>query len=136
MTDEASAGESSYAGELAGIVEDLETRGVAEESDGALVVRVEGIKEPCLIRKGDGGFLYATTDLAAIRRRVRQLGGERLVYCVDARQGLHFRQVFGAAHKAGYTELPDGGTAVLEHAAFGTVLGEDGKPFKTRSGRT
>mgnify|MGYP002033545821 CR=1 FL=1 len=134
VTDDASAGESSYATELAGIVEDLEKRGVAEESDGALVVRVEGIKEPCLIRKRDGGFLYATTDLAAIRRRVQNMGGERLVYCVDARQGLHFRQVFGAAHKAGYTALPDGTTAVLEHAAFGTVLGEDNKPLKTRSG--
>ncbi len=134
VTDGDSAGESSYATELAGVVADLVDRGVAEESDGALVVRVEGIKEPCLIRKGDGGFLYATTDLAAIRRRVQTLGGDRLVYCVDARQGLHFRQVFGAAHKAGYTTRPDGSTATLEHAAFGTVLGEDGKPLKTRSG--
>lgn len=134
VTDEHSAGESSYANELAGIVDDLETRAVAETSDGALVVRIEGIKEPCLIRKGDGGFLYATTDLAAIRRRVQKLGGTRLIYCVDARQALHFKQVFGAAHKAGYTALPDGSTATLEHAAFGTVLGEDNKPFKTRSG--
>lgn len=134
VTDADSAGESSYATELAGIVDDLESRGVAEESDGALVVRIEGIKEPCLIRKGDGGFLYATTDLAAIRRRVQELGGDRLIYCVDARQGLHFRQVFGAAHKAGYTVHQDGSVAMLEHAAFGTVLGEDNKPLKTRSG--
>jgi arginyl-tRNA synthetase len=98
------------------------------------VVRVEGIKEPCLIRKGDGGFLYATTDLAAIRRRVQTLGGTRVVYCVDARQALHFRQVFGAAHKAGYTAIEGDGAATLEHAAFGTVLGEDNKPLKTRSG--
>ena len=134
VTADASAGESSYATELAGIVDDLETRGVAEESDGALVVRVEGIKEPCLIRKGDGGFLYATTDLAAIRRRVQTLGGTRLVYCVDARQALHFKQVFGASHKAGYTQTDADGDALLEHAAFGTVLGEDNKPLKTRSG--
>lgn len=135
-----SAGESSFATELAGLVEDLESRGVAEASDGALVVRVEGIAEPCLVRKRDGGFLYATTDLAAIRRRVRELGGTRVVYCVDARQSLHFRQVFGAAHKAGYTAIPESsphhglGHARLEHAAFGTVLGEDGRPLKTRSG--
>ncbi|MEM7754917.1 MAG: arginine--tRNA ligase [Planctomycetota bacterium] len=131
------AGESSYRDELAGVVEDLETRGVAEESDGALVVRVEGIKEPCLIRKSDGGFLYATTDIAAIRRRVQEFGGDRAVYCVDARQGLHFKQVFGAAMKAGYaTRDADGQsiTARLEHAAFGTVLGPDNKPLKTRSG--
>ena len=145
-----SAGESSYAAELQPLVEDLALRGVAEESDGALVVRVEGIEEPCLIRKserGGGGYLYATTDLAAIRRRVRSMGAERVIYCVDARQGLHFRQVFGAAAKAGYDRIPavlgdltikpadyDRPQAKLEHAAFGTVLGEDGRPFKTRSG--
>ncbi len=134
VTDEASAGESSYATELAGIVSDLESRGVAEESDGALVVRVEGIGEPCLIRKRDGGFLYATTDLAAIRRRVQEMHADRVVYCVDARQALHFRQVFGASLKAGYADRPGAGPARLEHAAFGTVLGEDNKPLKTRSG--
>lgn len=134
VTEADSAGESSYRTELAGIVEDLESRGIAEESDGALVVRVEGIGEPCLIRKRDGGFLYATTDIAAIRRRVQKLGAARVVYCVDARQSLHFRQVFGASIKAGYATLPDGSTASLEHAAFGSVLGEDNKPLKTRSG--
>jgi arginyl-tRNA synthetase len=138
VTDEHSAGESTYRTELAGVVDDLLSRGVAELSDGAAVVRVDGIEEPCLIRKSDGGFLYATTDLAAIRRRVRALGGSRVVYCVDARQSLHFRQVFGAAHKAGYDAVPnprpDGTRARLEHAAFGSVLGEDGSPLKTRSG--
>jgi arginyl-tRNA synthetase len=93
-----------------------------------------GIAEPLLIRKSDGGFLYATTDLAGIRRRVQKLGADEVVYCVDARQGLHFKQVFAGAHKAGYTTKPDGTVARLEHAAFGTILGEDGKPFKTRSG--
>src|SRR5690606_19799243 len=136
--------------ELQGMVDDLVKRGVAEESEGALVVRVEGIEEPVLIRKserGGGGFLYATTDLAAIRRRVRTMGAERVIYCVDARQSLHFRQVFAAAAKAGYDRLPEKlgdytitpadyqrPRAILEHAAFGTVLGEDGRPFKTRSG--
>lgn len=134
VSAEDSAGESSYAQELAPLVADLETRKVTQVSDGALVIKVDGIEEPCLVRKSDGGFLYATTDLAAIRRRVQTFGARRVVYCVDARQSLHFRQVFGAAHLAGYTKLPDGTQARLEHAAFGTVLGEDGKPFKTRSG--
>jgi len=135
ITDADSAGESTYADELAGVVEDLVKRGVAEGSDGAIVVRVDGIAEPCLIRKSDGGFLYATTDLAAIRRRVQKLGADLVVYCVDARQSLHFRQVFGAALKAGYATNPGGDhPARLEHAAFGTILGEDNRPFKTRSG--
>ncbi|MBM4107381.1 MAG: arginine--tRNA ligase [Phycisphaerae bacterium] len=130
-----SAGESSYSEELAGIVDDLVSRGVAEQSDGALVVRVEGIEEPCLVRKRDGGFLYATSDLAGIRRRVRKLGADRVIYTVDARQSLHFAQVFAAARKAGYTLRPGApGHARLEHAAFGTILGEDGRPFKSRSG--
>ena len=136
VTDEATAGESTYRNELREVVADLESRGVAEESDGALVVRLEdfGIKEPALIRKRDGGFLYATTDIAAIRRRVRQIGAERVIYAVDARQSLHFRQVFAASQKAGYATRPDGVEAELMHAAFGTVMGEDGSPFKTRSG--
>ncbi len=137
---EYTAGESSYATELAGVVEDLLKRHIAEASDGAIVVRVDGIEEPCLIRKSDGGFLYATTDMAAIRRRVQQIGASRVVYCVDARQALHFKQVFGAATRAGYAATldaagkPTGKNASLEHAAFGMVLGEDGRPFKTRSG--
>lgn len=135
VTREHSAGESSYAEELAELVEDLEQRGVAEESHGALVVRVEGIEEPVLVRKSDGGFLYATTDLAGIRRRVQKLKGDRVIYAVDARQSLHFRQVFGAAIKAGYATKPGRlRPSVLAHAAFGTVLGEDRRPFKTRSG--
>ena len=136
VTAEHTAGESSYADELAGVAQDLEARGVATISDGALVVDLEeaGIKEPCLVRKSDGGYLYATTDLAAIRRRVQTLGATRVVYCVDARQSLHFKQVFAAAIRAGYATHPDGRTAELEHAAFGTILGPDNKPFKTRSG--
>lgn len=135
LSERDSAGESSYAEELAGIVEDLLARGIAEPSDGAVVVRLDGIDEPCIIRKSDGGFLYATTDLAAIRRRVQRLGADRVIYTVDARQSLHFQQVFAAAHRAGYTRRPGAPEpARLEHAAFGTILGEDGRPFKSRSG--
>lgn len=137
---EHTAGESSYADELAGVVDDLLARGIAEVNDGAVIVKLDkpewgGIPEPCLIRKSDGGFLYATTDLAGIRRRVRKLGGSRLVYCVDARQSLHFQQVFAVCNRAGYSSQAGGGTpATMIHAAFGMVLGEDNRPFKTRSG--
>jgi len=142
VTAEHSAGESSYAAELPAMVEDLVRRGIAEESEGALVVRLEepeygAIREPCLIRKSDGGYLYATTDVAAIRRRVQKLHGERLIYAIDARQSLHMKQVFGASRKAGYARNPvTGQDAVMEHAAFGAILGDDGRPFKTRSGES
>jgi arginyl-tRNA synthetase len=142
VTEEHSAGESSYADELAPMVAELEASGVAEHGQGALIVRLEApeygsIKEPCLIRKTDGGYLYATTDVAAIRRRVQKLKADRIVYSIDARQNLHLRQVFGASKKAGYAKNPISGTdAIMEHAAFGSVLGEDGRPFKTRSGES
>jgi arginyl-tRNA synthetase len=140
ITEADNAGESSYSEELVRVVDDLTARGIAEESDGALLVRLESaedgkIAEPCLIRKSDGGFLYATTDLAAIRRRVQDIGADRVIYTVDARQSLHFRQVFAVTRKAGYASRPGAEVpSVLEHAAFGMVLGDDGKPFKTRSG--
>ncbi|MCK6475694.1 MAG: arginine--tRNA ligase [Phycisphaerales bacterium] len=134
ITADHTAGESSYAEELGGVVKDLLDRGVAEIDQGAVVVRVQGLEVPCLVRKSDGGYLYATTDLAAIRRRVQKFGASRVIYGVDIRQSLHFQQVFGAAIKAGYADVPGDGVARLEHAAFGTVLGADGKPFKTRSG--
>ncbi|MBL4591947.1 MAG: arginine--tRNA ligase [Phycisphaerales bacterium] len=136
ITDEHSAGESTYRDELVGIVDDLVSRNIAEEDDGALIVRVDGIKAPCIIRKRDGGFLYATTDLAAIKRRVEKLEGDTVVYSVDSRQALHFKQVFGVARKAGYDLKSDGTQANLVHAAFGTIMGDDGKPFKSRSGGT
>ncbi|MBU6412540.1 MAG: arginine--tRNA ligase [Planctomycetes bacterium] len=149
VTNEATAGESSYADELGPLVDDLVNRKIAEESDGALVVFVQGtrtgedgqpIREACLVRKSDGGYLYATTDLAAIRRRVQKLGAGRVVYAVDARQAQHFDQVFKAATRAGYATIltgkDSGAVARMDHAAFGTVLGKDGKPFKTRSGES
>jgi arginyl-tRNA synthetase len=129
------AGESSYAEELGPAVDDLVARGVAETSEGATVIRVEGLDQPCLIRKSDGGFLYATTDLCAIRRRVQKIGASRVIYCVDARQSLHFAQVFAAAVRAGFATRPGAkAPSRLQHAAFGMVLGEDHRPFKTRSG--
>lgn len=133
---EHSAGESSYADALAPLVAELEKSGVAEASDGALIIRLDdvGIPEPLLVRKRDGAYLYATTDLAAIRHRVQKLGASRVVYCVDVRQGLHFRQVFAGARKAGLSRSTHGDFATLEHAAFGAILGEDNKPYKTRSG--
>lgn len=135
VLDEHTAGESAFRDELAPMVDDLLKRGVAEPDGGALVVRVEGINEPCLIRKSDGGFLYATTDIAAVRRRVQKLGADRVVYAVDARQALHFKQVFGAAIRAGFaTKAGRTEPSSLEHAPFGMVLGDDGRPFKTRSG--
>ncbi len=136
VTDAATAGESTYSEELGPLVEDVLMRGVAEVSDGAAVIRLDefGIKEPLIIRKRDGGFLYGTTDIAGIRRRVQKLGGTRLLYAVDARQSLHFKQAFAGARKAGFTKTRRGEDATIIHAAFGTVLGEDGTPFKTRSG--
>jgi len=151
VTEAHSAGESSYADELAPMLQDLTSRGIAEVDQGALIIRLdappyetphgaavfEPIKEPCLIRKTDGGYLYATTDIAAVRRRVQTLKAHRAAYCIDARQALHMKQVFAGSLRAGYAFHPDTGVpAVLRHAAFGSVLGEDGKPFKTRSGES
>jgi arginyl-tRNA synthetase len=142
VTAEHNAGESSYAEELAPMVAELEQRGIAEHDQGALIVRLDkpewgAIKEPCLIRKTDGGYLYATTDVAAVRRRVQVLKAERIAYAIDLRQNLHLRQVFGVAKRAGYAKNPvTGEDAVMEHAGFGSVLGEDGRPFKTRSGES
>lgn len=138
VTEEATAGESTYRDQLADVVEQLVRTGAAEESEGALVVRLDdaGINQPCLVRKSDGGYLYATFDLAAIRHRVQTLGADLVLYAVDVRQGLHFRQVFEAARKGGLLKKADGSEATLVHAAFGTILGKDNKPFKTRSGET
>ena len=131
---EHSAGESFYETMLAPLVADLQNRGVAVESDGALIVRLDeaGIPEPVIIRKRDGAFIYATADLAGVQYRACTLKARRVVYCVDARQSLHFKQVFAASKKAGLCPQDQR----LEHAAFGTILGEDGKPFKSRSGES
>ncbi len=129
LTPEDERGESFYNDALAGIVADMKKSGVAVESEGAIVVPIEGFDNPLIVEKTGGGYLYGTTDLAAIRYRVEVLRADRVVYFVDARQSQHFAMVFAAAAKAGWT-----GKASLEHAAFGTMLGDDGKPFKTRTG--
>ncbi len=128
LTDRDLDGESTYNDDLATVVAELERDGTAVVDDGALCVFVDGFAAPMIVRKRDGGFGYATSDLAAVRRRVRDMHANRIIYVVDFRQSDHFDQVFAVARQAGF--LPD--DVVTEHVAFGTVLGTDGKPFKTR----
>ena len=128
--------ESFYNSELPTIVDDLYDKGLLTESDGAKCVFLDEFKGkdgsplPVIIQKSDGGYLYASTDLAAIRYRSENLGADRVLYVVDARQSLHFQQVFAVARAAGFVRQ----NCKLEHIAYGTMMGEDGKPFKTRSG--
>ncbi|MEU6412063.1 arginine--tRNA ligase [Microbispora sp. NPDC046933] len=136
LTDDDIAGESMYNPMLANVCDELERTGVAEISEGALCVFPPGFKGrddqplPLIVRKSDGGYGYATTDLAAIRYRVRDLKADRIMYVVGATQSLHFQMVFAAARMAGW--LHDDVKA--EHVQIGSVLGSDGKMFKTRSG--
>ncbi|WP_030682207.1 arginine--tRNA ligase [Streptomyces cellulosae] len=131
-------GESGYNDMLAETCRLLEESGVAVRSEGALCVFFDDVKgpdgnpTPLIVQKSDGGYGYAATDLSAIRDRVFNLKANTLVYVVDARQSLHFRMVFETARRAGW--LGDDVTA--HQLAFGTVLGKDGKPFKTREGGT
>ncbi|OHV23683.1 arginine--tRNA ligase [Rhizobium sp. RMa-01] len=129
-------GESDAHSEVGPMLDDLVSRGLARESDGALVIDVsgEGLPDnvpPLLLRKSDGAALYSTTDLATLRRRVRDIGAQRIIYCTDDRQALHIGSVFSAARSAGYAHGVE-----LRHATFGTVRGWNGKPFKTRDGST
>jgi arginyl-tRNA synthetase len=109
------------------------------ESDGAMCVFPEGFKNkegqplPFIVRKSDGAFLYATTDLAALRYRVGELKTDRIVYVTDARQALHFQMLFKVGDMAGW-DRRDGRKVELDHVTFGSVMGENGKPLKTRSG--
>ncbi|MFJ4772868.1 arginine--tRNA ligase [Streptomyces uncialis] len=131
-------GESGYNDMLDETCRLLEESGVAVRSEGALCVFFDDVKgpdgnpTPLIVRKSDGGYGYAATDLSAIRDRVFGLKASTLLYVVDARQALHFRMVFETARRAGW--LTDDVRAV--QLAFGTVLGADGKPFKTREGET
>jgi len=131
---EHSRGESFFRDRLAGVVQSFERSGLAVRDDGALVVRFPDRERPLLIQKSDGGYLYATTDLAAVRFRVQELGADRVVYVVDARQRDHFKDVFDAARLIGWDTTLDGTKAELLHLGFGAVLGPDRKPLKTRSG--
>ncbi|MEM7015426.1 MAG: arginine--tRNA ligase, partial [Verrucomicrobiota bacterium] len=139
-------GESFYNDALAPLVDRLTNSGVAVESEGAICIFSSGelpekadpfkiqrdgewMDVPAMIRKSDGGFLYATTDLATIDHRVKEWGADEMWYVVGAPQQLHFLQVFDAAKRSGHTE------AKFVHVTFGSILGQDGKPFKTRSGQ-
>ncbi|HEY9042352.1 MAG TPA: arginine--tRNA ligase [Rheinheimera sp.] len=130
--------ESAYNSMLQGIVDDLKQRQLAVEDQGALVVFLqeladkEGNPSAFIVQKTGGGFLYSTTDLAACQYRSHDLNADRVVIFTDARQALHFKQVELVARKAGY--LRDATT--YDHCPFGTMMGEDGKPFKTRTGGT
>lgn len=131
---EHSRGESFYRDRLGAVVEDFMEAGLASEDDGAIVVKFADRERPMLIRKSDGGFLYATTDLAAVRFRVQDLDSDRVVYVVDARQRDHFKDVFDACHLIGWDRTADGERSELVHLGFGAVLGPDKRPLKTRSG--
>ena len=125
-------GESRYQDKIPAMLDALIARGIAKEDQGALILEVEKPTDkspvpPLLLRKKDGGFLYATTDLATIEERLQDFKAERIIYVVDGRQRLHFEQVFRAAKKHGLH-------AQYDFIGFGTMNGPDGKPFKTRAG--
>jgi len=130
--------ESAYNDALPGIIADLQQQGLAVEDQGAQVVFLEeladkeGKPQAVIVQKSGGGYLYATTDLAALRRRCGELDADRILYFIDARQSLHMQQVFAVGRHAGFC---DDATS-LEHHPFGTMMGEDGRPFRTRAGGT
>ncbi len=132
------APESSYNDDLDNVLAALIEQGLAVDSEGAKVVFLEeladknGDPSPMIVQKSGGGFLYATSDLACLRHRVGTLQADRILYFIDARQSLHMKQVFITGRKANFVQ-PE---VSLEHHAFGTMMGPDGKPFKTRAGGT
>ncbi|MBA3313382.1 MAG: arginine--tRNA ligase [Planctomycetota bacterium] len=130
VTFDEELGESYYQPLLASVVDELASKGLASESDGATCVFNEGFTAPFIVRKADGAFLYATTDLATIKYRIEQWQAQAMLYVVDKRQSDHFEQLFVTAHRWGYDDV------VFKHVSFGTILGDDKKPFKTRSGDT
>ncbi|AJD46756.1 arginyl-tRNA ligase [Isoalcanivorax pacificus W11-5] len=131
-------GESAYNPDLPYVVAELDKAGLLTESEGARCVFLDEFKNkegeplPVIVQKADGGYLYATSDLAALRYRAQKLGADRILYFVDQRQALHFQQVFQVARLAGFV-TPD---TELAHMGFGTMNGPDGRPFKTRTGGT
>ncbi|WP_030145257.1 arginine--tRNA ligase [Streptomyces violaceorubidus] len=138
IRDEEIVGESAYNDGMPETVRLLEEMGVAERSEGALVVFFDEIRGkddqpvPLIVQKADGGFGYPASDLTAVRNRVQDLHATTLLYVVDVRQSLHFRMVFETARRAGWL----GDEVTAHNMAYGTVLGADGKPFKTRAGET
>ena len=128
VTFDLEKGESSYQSQLSSVVDELLKKGIAEQSQGAVVVKNHKIsEEPFLIRKSDGAFLYGTTDLAALQSRILELHADRVIYVTDGRQQLHFQWLFDTAIRWGKT-IP------LEHVWFGSILGPDRKPLKSRDG--
>ncbi|MDX5374143.1 MAG: arginine--tRNA ligase [Pseudomonadaceae bacterium] len=131
-------GESAYNDDLPAVIADLAAKGLLTEDNGAQCVfmdefrNAEGNPLPLIVQKAGGGYLYATTDLAATRYRANVLQAERALYFVDQRQALHFQMVFACARLAGFVPAD----MALEHMGFGTMNGPDGKPFKTRDGGT
>ncbi|MGZ0171118.1 MAG: arginine--tRNA ligase [Planctomycetales bacterium] len=123
-------GESFYQPMLADVVADLKEKGLATDSDGAICVFAEGNAAPFIVQKSDGAFTYATTDLATIRYRVEEFGTQIMLYVVDTRQSEHFNLLVDTARRWGYGDVD------IQHVNFGTVLGDDRRPFKTRSGDT
>lgn len=121
-------GESFYHPMLDDVVTELEQKGLASESDGAVCVFLDNFDAPMIIRKQDGAFLYATTDLATLKYRLETFDPAEILYVVDTRQSEHFEKLFAVAHHFGLEDVK------LVHVNFGTVLGEDGRPMKTRSG--
>jgi arginyl-tRNA synthetase len=121
-------GESFYHDMLAGVVDSLRKKGMAEDSQGAVCVFVDGFDAPMIVQKKDGAYLYATTDLATIQYRMNEWRPQAILYVVDHRQSDHFDKLFAVARKWGYTDVE------LCHVKFGTVMGQDGKPYKTREG--
>jgi arginyl-tRNA synthetase len=147
-------GESFYNPKLKPLVEELLAKGIARESEGAIAIFFDDNpqlkKHPALIRKSDGGFNYTTTDLATLAYRLETWQPDEIIYVTDGRQQLHFQQLFAAFRRwqergspepqrvgnAGSAAAGDSRTPKLAHVWFGSILGEDGKPFKTRSGET
>ena len=129
-------GESSYNDDLKATVDHINGQGLLTESDGAQCIFLdefknkEGEVQPVIVQKSDGGYLYSTSDLACLRRRIGDFKADRVLYFVDARQALHFKQVFAVAEAAGISNP----SVELAHMPFGTMLGKDNKPFKTREG--
>lgn len=132
VTFDEQLGESFYHDRLGAVVDDLTRRGIAVETEGAIGVFNEGFDAPFLVRKKDGAYLYATSDLATIRYRLDRWRPDVILYVVDHRQSLHFEQLFATARRW----LGEESAVDLRHISFGTILGSDGKPYKTRSGRT
>ena len=129
-------GESSYNDDLKATVDHINGQGLLTESDGAQCIFLdefknkEGEVQPVIVQKSDGGYLYSTSDLACLRRRIGDFKADRVLYFVDARQALHFKQVFAVAEAAGISNPG----VELAHMPFGTMLGKDNKPSKTREG--